>query len=175
MTNAKPVKIPKGWDHVYTELTNMTDRCCAKHLNDEYAELAREAIAALCRKRPSPLTNGNPQTWACAVLYALGQINFLTDKASKPYMAMADLCGHFSVASSTGGNKAKVVRQALGMHQFDLRWTLPSQMANNPALWMVNVNGLFADARHLPLELQEMAVSKGLIPFVWGHTNALKA
>ena len=82
-------------------------------------------------------------------------------------MAMADLCGHFGVASSTGGNKAKIVRQALGMHQLDHRWTLPSQMAANPALWMVSVNGLFADARHLPAELQEMAVRKGLIPFVW--------
>ena len=30
------------------------------------------AIAALCRKRPSPLASGNLQTWGCAVLYALG-------------------------------------------------------------------------------------------------------
>ena len=60
MTNTKPVKIPKGWDHAYSELTNMTDRCRAKHLNDEYTALAREAIAALCRKRPSPTYQRQP-------------------------------------------------------------------------------------------------------------------
>jgi len=167
MTNLKPIKIPKGWEEIYAALTALTDECCAKHLNPEYAELARLAIAALCRKRPSPLVNGGAQTWACAVLYALGQINFLSDKASKPYMAMADLCEHFGIASSTGGNKAKVVRQALGIRQFDHRWTLPSRLASSSAVWMINVNGLFADARDLPPRVQEMAVKKGLIPFVW--------
>jgi hypothetical protein len=88
-------------------LTGLTDRFCAEHLDREYADMARCAIAALCRKRPSPLTSGHPQTWACAVLYALGQINFLHDKSTTPYMAMADLCGHFGIAPSTGGNKAK--------------------------------------------------------------------
>jgi hypothetical protein len=150
MTNLKPIKIPKGWEEIYAALTALTDECCAKHLNPEYAELARLAIAALCRKRPSPLVNGGAQTWACAVLYALGQINFLSDKASKPYMAMAALCEHFGIASSTGGNKAKVVRQALGIRQFDHRWTLPSRLASD-----------------LPPRVQEMAVKKGLIPFVW--------
>ena len=47
---------------------------------------ARRALAALCRKRPSPLVSGKPETWACAVLYALGQVNYLSDKASTPTM-----------------------------------------------------------------------------------------
>jgi len=92
---SKSVKIPKGSDDLYAALTRLTDRFCEEHLDQEYAHLARCAIAALCRKRPSPLINGNPQTWACAVLYALGQINFLSDKTTKPHMTMADLCNHF--------------------------------------------------------------------------------
>jgi hypothetical protein len=65
----------------------LSDKLClvAEHLNDEYAGLARSAIAALCRKRPSPLASGNLQTWGCAVLYALGQVNFLSDKSTTPY------------------------------------------------------------------------------------------
>jgi len=106
-------------------LTRLTDRFCEEYLDQEYAHLPRCAIGALCRKRPSPLTNGHPQTWACAVLYALGQISFLSDKSTKPHMTMADLCNHFGIAASTGGNKAKLVRTALGIRQFGHKWTLP--------------------------------------------------
>ena len=52
MTNTRSTKVPKGWEEFYTALAGVTDRFCAEHLNDEYADLARSAIAALCRKRP---------------------------------------------------------------------------------------------------------------------------
>ena len=152
----------------YAGLTAITDRFCREHLNEEYADLARRAVAGLCRKRPSPLVSGNLQTWACAVLYAIGQINFLSDKSSAPYMAMADLCGHFGIAASTGGNKAKVVREALGIRPFDYRWTLPSRLTTSSAVWLIEFDGLVVDARHLPVEIQEIAVEKGLIPCVVG-------
>ena len=129
--------------------------------------MARYAIAALCRKRPSPLTSGHQQTWACAVLYALGQINFLHDKSSTPHMAMADLCGHFGIAPSTGGNKAKLVRNSLSMHQFDHKWTLPSRLTSSSLPWLIEVDGLVVDARQLPVAIQKAAVQKGLIPFVY--------
>jgi hypothetical protein len=166
MATTQSTKVPKGWEKGFSELTALTDQFCEDHLNGEYAELARYAIAALCRKRPSPLASGQPRTWACAVLYALGQVNFLSDKASTPYMTMADVCGHFGVASSTGGNKAKLVRDALGMSRLDHRWTLPSRLTRSPIAWLIQVNGLVVDARGLPVELQKIAVEKGLIPFV---------
>jgi hypothetical protein len=166
MASARSIKVPKEWEAHYATLTGITDHFCQSHLNDEYAGLARAAIAALCRKRPSPLANGNPQTWACAVLYALGQVNCLTDRASSPYMAMADLCAHFGIASSTAGNKAKLVRDVLGIRRFDHRWTLPSRLATSPMAWMIQVNGFIMDARRLPLAVQHAAVEKGLIPHV---------
>jgi hypothetical protein len=166
MAATHSTKVPKGWEKCFSELTALTDQFCEDHLDGEYAELARYAIAALCRKRPSPLASGQPRTWACAVLYALGQVNFLSDKASPPYMTMADLCGHFGVAPSTGGNKAKLVREALGMSRLDHRWTLPSRLTDSPIAWLIQVNGLIVDARQLPIEMQEIAVEKGLIPFV---------
>lgn len=167
MTPAKSIKVPKGSEGKFGALIALTDGFCDEHLDHEYAELARYAIAALCRKRPSPLTNGHPQTWACAVLYALGQINFLSDRSTAPYMAMADLCGHFGIAPSTGGNKAKLVRTALSMHQFDHNWTLPSRLESSSLSWLIEVDGLIIDARQLPIEIQAVAVQKGLIPFVY--------
>jgi hypothetical protein len=137
------LKVPKAWEETYTVLTEMTDECCVRHLNDEYAELARRAIAALCRKRPSPLVNGKPRVWACAVLYALGQVNFLTDRASQPYMSSADLRGHFGISESTAGNRAKQVRDLLGMDMFAVQWMLPSRMKDHPLTRMLNAVGLF--------------------------------
>ncbi len=166
MASAQSTKVPKGWEAYYAGLTEITDRFCQTHLDEEYAALARAAVAALCRKRPSPLASGNAQTWACAVLYALGQVNFLHDKASTPYMAMADLCAHFGIAPSTGGNKAKLVRDSLGIHQFDHRWTLPSRLGTSPMAWMVGFDGFVVDARRLPVALQQAAVDKGLIAHV---------
>ena len=49
--------------------------------------------AALCRKRPSPLASGQPRTWACGIVYVLGQINFLTDPSTQPFMTTADANG----------------------------------------------------------------------------------
>lgn len=164
MTSSKSAKVPKGWEAFYAGMTGMTDRFCAEHPNDEYADLARSAIAALCRKRPSPLAGGNPQTWACAVLYALGQVNFLSDKSTTPHMAMADLCTHFGTAPSTGGNKAKLVRAALGMRQFDHKWTLPSRLADSSLPWLITVDGLVVDARRLPMAILEWRSQKASFP-----------
>jgi hypothetical protein len=171
MKTSKSTRVPKNLEGLYATLTDMTDRFCADHLDSEYAELARYAIAALCRKRPSPLVGGKLQTWACAVLYALGQVNFLSDKATKPHMAMADLCGHFGIAASTGGNKAKLVRDALAMHQFDHVWMLPSRIADSSQPWFVMVNGMVVDARDLPPFLQIAAADKGLIPYACVATD----
>lgn len=166
ITTMKSTKVPRGWEDLFAALTGLTDRFCDEHLDHEYADLARYAIAALCRKRPSPLTSGHSQTWACAVLYAVGQINFLSDKSTTPYMAMADLCSHFGIAPSTGGNKAKLVRKTLGIRQFDHNWMLPSRLANSSLPWLIEVDGLIVDARQLPIALQAVAVQKGLIPFI---------
>jgi uncharacterized protein DUF6398 len=100
----------------YDAVAALTDTFCCDKLNDEYRGLARAMTAALCRKRPSPLTSGQRRTWACSIIYVLGQINFLSDKATPPYMAMAEVCaalrrsehgerqgsGHFGVPTIIG-------------------------------------------------------------------------
>ncbi len=159
-------KVPKARQGLYREVTAVSDRFCLEHLNEEYAELARRAVAALCRKRSCPLLSGRPESWACAVVYALGQVNFLSDRASEPCMSMGDLCANFGVSASTGGSKAKTVRNLLGMRQWDHRWMLPSRWESTGPVWLVEVDGLAVDARWLPRQLQQIAFEKGLIPYV---------
>lgn len=129
---------------------------------------AHKAAAALCRKRPSPLASRRINSWACGIVYALGFVNFLFDKSQSPHMSAADLCAAFGVAKGTGAAKSKEVRDALNMIQMDPNWYLPSQMDDNMMAWMIMVNGLIVDARRLPLEIQEIAYQKGLIPYVPG-------
>lgn len=165
---SKSEKVPQEMKSVYDAIVTLTDEVCQKHLNEEYAALARQATAALCRKRPSPLSHGNPSSWACGIVYALGQVNFLSDKSQKPYMNMSDLCKAFDLSASTGAGKSKVVRDTLKMRQFDPNWSLPSMIEKNPLVWMITVNGLPADARYMPLPIQEEAYRRGLIPYVPG-------
>jgi hypothetical protein len=40
-------------------------------------------------------------TWACGIIHVLGQLNFLSDPASQPYMTMAEVAAGFGVGQST--------------------------------------------------------------------------
>ena len=43
---------------------------------------------------------------------------------------------------------------------------------SNPLIWMLTVNGMMVDVRHLPIEVQEVAYQKGLIPYVPGAKHS---
>jgi hypothetical protein len=124
--------VPKSMQPNYDAITALTDRFCRNHLEEEYRELARRMTAALCRKRPSPLTSGQPRTWACGIVYVLGQINFLSDRATQPYMTTADLCARFGVGQSTASAKARVISQALDTRRLNPEWSLPSLFRPEP-------------------------------------------
>lgn len=156
--------IPQNMRATYDTIVALTDQVCRDHLDEEYRELAQLMAAALCRKRTSPVTSGQPRTWACAIIYVLGQINFLSDRSTKPYMTMADLCTAFGVGQSTASAKARVISQALKTHQLDPKWSLPSLLDANPLVWMAEVNGILVDLRQMPREVQEIAFDKGMIP-----------
>jgi Domain of unknown function (DUF6398) len=132
------LSVPKTMLATYDSVAALTDTFCCDKLNDEYRDLARAMTAALCRKRPSPLASGQRRTWACSI-YVLGQINFLSDKATQPYMA-----------ASVRGRRAP----ALHAHCMDPAWMLPSLVDQNPLVWMAEVNGVLVDLLDMPRELQ---------------------
>ena len=101
----------------FDEIVALIDKFCNQHLNDEYRQLVREATAALCRKRPSPLMRGRIDIWACGIVMAVGSVNFLYDKSNDPYMRSAEVCEAFGVKQSTASNKSRTIRDALDMGQ----------------------------------------------------------
>jgi hypothetical protein len=153
--------VPSSVEPFYSAIVKLTDAVCKEHLNDEYADLARRLAATLARKRPSPIVRGKPEVWACAIVYALGYVNFLFEKSQNPHMKADELCKAFGVSRSSGANKAKVIQNMLKMIPLDPDWCL-----HNPLIGFLEVNGVIVDIRLMPREIQVIAYEKGLIPYI---------
>ena len=163
--NSAP-KFPKAMQAKFDAIAQLTDAFCDRHINADYRKLIVEAIAALCRKRPSPLARGKENIWAAAIVHAVGMANFLFDSSQTPHCRAPEIYDFFGTAASTSQNKSKEVREMLGMSHMSFKWVLPERLADNPLIWMVQVNGLIVDVRHLPVEVQEEAFRRGMIPYV---------
>ena len=155
----------------FDSISQATDAFSSQYLNDEYKHLIRQVLAALSRKRPSPLLKGKDNSWAAGVVHAVGMTNFLFDPEQSPHCQSADIHAFFGVSGSNIQSKSKEIRDLLGMGPMALDWCLPSHMAANPLVWMLQVNGVVMDIRDLPLEAQQIAFDQGLIPYI----PALKA
>jgi hypothetical protein len=160
------LKIPKRLRPVVEEIVGITDSVCLSVLDEEYADLARRAVAKLARKRPSPLQAGRCATWAAGVVYALGYVNFLSDPASEPCVTADQLSAAFGVAKSTMSSKARQVRDLLRISHFSPEFQRADILAQNPLAWIIEVNGLAVDARHVPPVIQAEAFRRGLIPYI---------
>ena len=162
----KSENVPKLMHSKYKAIVKLTDDFSKSNLNEEYAQIIRYVIAALCRKRPSPLEKGKENSWACGAIHAIGMVNFLFDKTQTPHLNASDIYSKLGVGHSTGQGKSKLIRDLLGMYQSDPNWSLPSRLDSNPLVWMLSVNGMVVDIRYMPIEAQELAFQKGLIPYV---------
>ncbi|MHB1224492.1 MAG: DUF6398 domain-containing protein [Gemmatimonadaceae bacterium] len=150
------------------EIDALTGAIAAAHLDDEYAALCRRMTAALARQRPSLLERGEARTWAAAIVHAAGWVNFLTDPAQDPHMTAAQLAAAAGVGQSTIAANSRKIRDALRLSRFDPDWTLPSKLADNPFIWLIEVDGLPMDVRDAPPAIQAEAFRRGLIPFIPG-------
>jgi hypothetical protein len=166
MADLDELKIPTAMRAVAEAIIVLTDEVCADLLDEEYASLARRVVAKLARKRPSPIQSGRAPTWAGAVVYALGQVNFLFDSSTKPYATADDLSAAFGVAKSTLGAKAKQVRDLTKMDYGTPEFLREDMVDANPMVWLIQVDGLLVDARQLPPLIQAQAFDLGVIPYI---------
>lgn len=163
------MNIPKEMQPIYDDISALLTNYCTQYLNDEYQQLCLHALEKLCRKRPSPLKNGRRNTWAAGIVYAIGSNNFIFDKSQEIHMTAKELVAPFGVAATTASSKAKEIKDMLKINYSKAEWCLPSQMSDNPMLWLVSINGVPIDARMLSEDLQIMCYEKGLIPYVPAH------
>jgi len=173
MSVQSQASVPVSANSAHDAIINLTDRFCQAHLTYDYQMLCRKLAGTLARKRPSPLTKGKPEVWACAVVRVIGWVNFLDDSSQKPHMKLTAIDKAFSVAESTGQGKAKAIRDQLKIRQFDFHLMLPKRVEECSTVWMIEVNGFILDARRLRREVQEEAFRMGLIPYIPGKERAV--
>ena len=162
----RDLDVPSSLRARVNEIAALTTAFATEHLDDEYAVLCRRMAAALARLHPVPIERGEARTWAATIVYAVGWVNFLGDPSQRPHMTTAELAALAGVGQSTIALRFREVRDALDLMPMDPTWTRPSRMMDNPLAWMILVDGMLLDARHLPRELQEEAVRVGAIPFL---------
>lgn len=158
--------IPKAMQEKYDEIAPYIVEFCQDHLDEDYAAICLRLLEKLCRKRPSPLLKGRENSWAAGIVYEIASLNFIFDKENPYHMSADDIACEFDVAKGTAYNKAAEIRKLTNLSRLDPEWMVPSLLEENPLVWMVSVNGLLVDVRHMPREVQLIAFEKGLIPFI---------
>ena len=101
------------------EIIKMVSEYCDDELNEEYKNLAIALVEKMGRKHEVPFKRGKLEIGASAVIYALGQINFLFDKSFEPHKTADDICNYFNTKKSTVSQKAKVIRDMFNMYHGD--------------------------------------------------------
>src|SRR3990172_8852779 len=109
----------------------------------------------MSRKRQVPFLSGRLEIWAAAVVYAIGDINFLFDKSFKHYATPGDICDYCGTSKSTTGQKAKVIRDMFRMHYYDEEFSTAEMRESNPFRDLVMVDGVIMPISALPPEIQQ--------------------
>ena len=136
-------------------LVEMTSKFCQTHVINEYQELSEKLIRKLARKRHVPFLSGKIEIWAAAVIYVLGQINFLFDKSFQPYVTADEICNFFWANKSSVSQKAKVIRDMLKLNCFDPEFSTQHVKDRNPLKDLVMINGMAVPISTLSPEMQE--------------------
>lgn len=166
MTDLEALRIPKAARAAALQVLALTDEFCVAHVDEEYAELCGRVIGKLARKRPSPLDRGDLRIWAGGVVYALAQVNFLFDKTQTPHLTADGLGELLGLKKTTMANKGRLIRDLIGLDDFDPDYMRRELIAGSSLVWMIEVDGLIVDARQLAIDLQVEAHRRGLIPYV---------
>jgi len=115
---------------------------CNEKLDAEYRELCLKMIEKLSRKREVPFLSGKLEIWAAAVIYAIGQINFLFDKSFTPYVSPDDICNFFKTTKSSTSQKAKIIRDLFKLNYYDKEFSIKKLLDSSPFNNYMMVDGL---------------------------------
>jgi hypothetical protein len=164
-SKAAKMRIPKKNRQLFEQIIELIDAFCDAHLNEDYKELCKEMAGEICRTRWL-LSGSKPASWASGVVHAVGWVNFLHDPNHSPHMTSAQVAEGFGVSKGTMMTKSRIIRDKLDIFALDPYWCLQELLADNPLVWMVEVNGFIMDIRYAPRKMQEQAYEMGLIPFI---------
>ena len=120
---------------------------CDKNIDNEYKELCLKMIEKMSRKRTVPFLSGKLEIWAAAIIYAIGQINFLFDKSFTPYQSADDICNYFNTSKSTTSQKAKLIRDMFKLNYYDKYFSTQKMSNSNPFNELIMINNFIVPER----------------------------
>lgn len=124
------------------KIIELVSSFCDEKLDEEYKELSIKLVEKLGRKHDVPFKRGKVEIWASAIIYALGQINFLFDESFKPYATPDDICNYFNTKKSTVSNKARDIREMLNMSHYDNEFSTEYLLERQPTFYIDEESGL---------------------------------
>jgi hypothetical protein len=129
------VRLPPKLGKRLGEILATTDRFCDEHLDAEYKGLCRDMAAVLCVEG-FPLTSGKAAGWAAGIAYSVGWVNFIGDPSQPHHMKAEDMAPAIGVSPATLMNRARDIREGLGLVRMDPRWSTKAMLERNPLLRM---------------------------------------
>jgi hypothetical protein len=129
------VRLPPKLAERLGEILKVTDRFCDDHLDAEYKGLCRDMAAVLCMEG-FPLTGGKAAGWAAGVVYSVGWVNFIGDPSQPHHMKSEAMAPALGVSPATLMNRARDIREGLGLRRMDPRWSTKAMLERNPLLRM---------------------------------------
>ena len=143
-------QVPAELHQRFREITSVTDKFCAAHLDGEYRDLCRACAADACAAR-LPVDSGKAAGWAAGVISAVAHANFLTSDPERPYhMSPGDLARGIGVSPATMQSKSKAIRDALHIDRLDTRFITEELRKNNPLDELMALMGQLMSARTGP-------------------------
>ncbi len=137
------------------DLITMLSAYCDKRLNNEYKELCIKIAIKMSRKRRIPFLKGKMEIWAAAIIYAIGQINFLFDQSFEPYNTPDDICNYFHTSKSTTSQKAKTIRDTFALGYFDQEFSTKKIIDSDPMRSMIIMNGIIVPKEFMDNDNQQ--------------------
>jgi hypothetical protein len=77
------------------------------------------------------------EIWAAAIIYAIGQINFLFDQSFLPYNSPDEICSYFHTSKSTTSQKARIIRDMFHLGYYDEEFSTKKMQDSDPMKNMV--------------------------------------
>ena len=105
-----------------TNTRQLVSDYCKKHLNEEYRKLCLILLNDICDSDEDFFKRGKEDIWAASIIWAIGSVNFLSDKTFEPYATLSEICNYFDTKTSTVGQKAGKLRDMFDMNYFNDRY-----------------------------------------------------
>ncbi len=125
-------RVPAKLHARFREIVALTDAFCAARWDDELRDLCRACAADACAAKV-PVASGKAAGWAAGVVYSVAYANFLGgDRDQTFHVAPDDMAKGVGVSPATMHNKAKAIRDALGIDRLDPRYSTRGLQEENP-------------------------------------------